>query len=87
MCTLEKIASCQISFTAIGTEEYINNINQVLEIIKDSSLENKVGYLSTVVIGKTDKVLDLITDIYQTMDGICDFTMDIKLSNLCGCKR
>ncbi|MFC1919859.1 YkoF family thiamine/hydroxymethylpyrimidine-binding protein [Chloroflexota bacterium] len=87
MRAMGKIASCEISFVPVGTEEYLSKINQVLKIIKGSSLENTVGYLSTVVRGEKDRVLALITDIYQTMDGVCDFTMDIKLSNLCGCKQ
>lgn len=87
MRTVEKIASCEITFIPISTEEYLDKINQVLKIIEGSSHENTVGPLSTVVRGEKDRVLALITDIYKTMDDVCDFTMVIKLSNLCGCKQ
>lgn len=86
MCTVEKIASCQISFLPIGSSNYLGEINQVLELIQNSGLEISIGTMSTVVRGDKSKVLKLITDIYQTMEDVCSFTMDVKLSNLCGCE-
>jgi len=82
----EKTASCQISFVPIGSIEYLGEIHQVLDIIQASGLENEIGILSTVVRGENSKVLELIAEIYEKMDKICDFTMDIKISNLCGCR-
>lgn len=87
MCALGKVASCQISFTPIGSDDYLREIRMVLDIIGDSGLENNIGILSTVVRGEKSKVLKLITDIYETMDDVCDFSMDIKISNLCGCRK
>ncbi|QQY80183.1 thiamine-binding protein [Keratinibaculum paraultunense] len=85
MCPVEKIASCEIAFVPIGTEDYIPHIDKVLEIIKSYNLEYQVGIMSTTIRGDKDKIHKLILDIYNTMDGECKFTMDIKLSNLCGC--
>ncbi|AHM57850.1 hypothetical protein EAL2_808p03460 (plasmid) [Peptoclostridium acidaminophilum DSM 3953] len=87
MCSVEKITSCQISFTPIGSVEYLSEIRQVLDIIKDSGLEYDVGTISTVVIGGKDRVFKLISDIYEAMDDICNFTIDVKISNLCGCGK
>ena len=77
MCTVEKIASCQISFLPIGSSNYLGEINQVLELIQNSGLEISIGTMSTVVRGDKSKVLKLITDIYQTMEDVCSFTMDV----------
>jgi len=86
MCAVAKIASCEISFVPIGTSDYSDMIKQVLKIIEDSALETRVGDMSTFVRGDRDKVLALISRVYQSMDSLCDFTMDVRLSNLCGCK-
>lgn len=41
--------------------------------------------MSIVIRGDRSRVLKLIADIYEAMEDVCSFTMDIKLSNLCGC--
>ncbi len=87
MCSMEKIASCQLAFTPIVSEDYIADVNRVLEIISNSGLENEVGVLSTFVRGEKNRVLKLIADIYEEMDGITNFSMDIKISNICGCGK
>jgi len=84
---MEKIASCQLAFTPIVSDDYIADVNRVLEIISNSGLENEVGVLSTFVRGEKGRVLKLIADIYEEMDGITNFSMDIKISNICGCGK
>jgi uncharacterized protein YqgV (UPF0045/DUF77 family) len=86
MCAMEKIASCQITFTPIDSNNYLEDIDKVLEIIKSFSLEYDVSILSTVVRGEKSRILDMICTIYNTMDDICSFTMDVKISNICGCR-
>lgn len=85
MCPMEKIASCQIAFTPIVSDNYMDDVKKVLDIINNSGLENSVGVLSTFVRGEKSKVLKLITDIYENMDHVTKFSMDIKISNICGC--
>lgn len=85
MCPMEKIASCEIAFIPIGSEDYISPIDKTLDIIKSYGLEYHVGLMSTTIRGDKDKIFKLISDIYNTMDEECKFTMDIKLSNICGC--
>lgn len=87
MRSLGKIASCQITFTPIVSDNYINDVNKVLEIINNSELEYEVGVLSTFVRGEKSKVLKLISYIYETMDNGTKFSMDIKISNICGCEQ
>lgn len=87
MCPMEKIATCQIAFTPIVSDNYMEDVNKVLDIINNSGLENSVGVLSTFVRGEKSKVLKLITDIYENMDSKTKFSMDIKISNICGCGK
>jgi len=87
MRPMEKVASCQIAFTPIVSEEYLRDIDAVLNIIKNSSLEYNIGVLSTTIRGPKDKILKLILTIYNEMDMKCRFTMDIKISNICGCEE
>ncbi len=85
MCSMAKIASCEIAFIPIESENYISDVNKVLDIIKSYELEEDIGILSTTIRGEKNKILNLIQEIYNTMDDNCSFTMDIKLSNICGC--
>ena len=87
MCAMGKIASCQISFIPIGCIDYLKEIREVLDIIDKSGLDYNIGGMSTVVMGEKNGVLKLIADLYNAMDDVCDFTMDVKLSNLCGCGK
>ncbi|MBS4534314.1 thiamine-binding protein [Clostridium sp. D2Q-14] len=83
---MEKIASCEISFIPINSGQYLKDIDRVLDIIRDSKLEYNIDILSTTIRGNKNKVLNLISTIYNDLDSQCDFTMDIKISNICGCK-
>ena len=85
MCSMEKIASCEISFMPIGSKDYIAHIDKVLDIIKSYDLEYHIGIMYTTIRGDKEKIHKLILDIYNTMDKKCKFTMNIKLSNICGC--
>ncbi len=87
MCPMGKIASCQIAFTPIVSDDYMEDVDKVLKIIDNSGLEYEVGALSTFVRGEKSRVLSLIPQIYDAMDDITNFSMDIKLSNICGCGK
>ncbi|MBI9066113.1 MAG: hypothetical protein JEZ09_02395 [Salinivirgaceae bacterium] len=82
---MEKIISAELSFLSIGSEKYLEDIEIVLNIIKATNLEYKIGVISTSVIGEKSEVLKLINKIVDEMVEICGFRFDIKLSNLCGC--
>jgi len=86
MCAMEKIVSVQISFVPIGSIDYLEEIRRVLDIIGNSGLEHNVGIMSTVVRGEKSKVFKLIENIYENMDHVCSFILDVKISNICGCE-
>lgn len=86
MCPVGKIASCEISFLPVMSEDYLGDIDKVLELIKASDLEYNIGILSTTIRGNKEKIFNLIKEIYDKMDEVTTFTMDIKVSNICGCK-
>ena len=85
MCAMEKVASCQISFIPIMSENHIDEVNKVIDIIKSYELEYKVGILSTTIRGNKERIFKMIKEIYDTMDDISKFTIDVKISNICGC--
>ena len=82
MCTMGKVASCEISFIPIESEDYIADVNRVLAIIESYNLEHTVGPLSTSIIGEESKIFHLIRNIYDSMSEACRFKMDIKISNI-----
>lgn len=86
MCSLDKIASCQIAFAPIESNKgYLQDIKKVLALIEGSQLEVDVGMLSTTVRGNKEKIFKLIEDIYDGLEHDCGFILDIKISNVCGC--
>lgn len=58
MCSMEKknIMSCQISYLPIASNEYIQEVNQVLAIIECYKVEYNVGILATTIRGQADIV-------------------------------
>ncbi len=86
MCPMEKIASCEISFLPVMSEDYLADIDKVLKIISSYELEYNIGILSTTVRGNKEKIFKILKEIYDTMDQITTFTIAIKISNICGCK-
>lgn len=80
------IISCQITYLPIDSNNYLDEINEVLELIKDSGLDYNVDILSTTIKGETDKVFNLIANIHKEMSyKNCNYTMNIMISNICGC--
>lgn len=86
MCPMEKIASCEIAYIPIMSENYVEDVNKVIDIIKSYELEYNIGILSTTIRGNKNEIFSLIKEIYDTMDEMTSFTIDIKISNICGCK-
>ncbi len=87
MCSMEKITSCEISYIPIMSKDYINDVDRVIDIIKSYRLEYNIGILSTTIRGNKEKIFSLIKEIYDGMDEVSSFTMDIKISNICGCNK
>ncbi len=87
MCSMGKIASCEIAFTPIASKDYNDDVKKVLDIIKSFDLKYNVGIMSTSVVGEKEKIFELISEIYNHMEDKCKFAMDVKLSNVCGCEQ
>ncbi len=85
MHTLEKTVTCQLFFLPIASESYRKDVKKVLEMIVKSGLFFKVGDVSTTVKGEKQKIMDLVSGIFDEMDPKCRFVLDLKLSNICGC--
>ncbi|NLY70798.1 MAG: hypothetical protein GX076_03840 [Clostridiales bacterium] len=86
MCTLGKIAACEISFLPIQSSNANADVNKVIELIEQSGLEYSVGAMSTLVRGQKDIVFNLLEEIYAKMDEECKFVITAKISNICGCE-
>ena len=88
MCAMAKgqIVSCQIAYYPIGSVEYDDEVKTVLQLIEESGLDCNIGQMSTTIKGPGDKVMDLIALINKEMSlkGF-KYTMNILLSNICGC--
>ncbi len=81
------LISCQITYFPIDSKEYLDEINQVLELIKKSGLDYDIGMISTTIKGDSEKVFSLITNIHKRMSsGNCNYTMNVMISNICGCE-
>ncbi len=84
----ENLVSCQIAYYPIGSAEYLDEIDDVLQVIKNTGLEYSMNEMSTTVKGEASKVIGMIVDLQRemTQKGY-EFTMNILLSNVCGCKK
>lgn len=90
MCSMEKgtLASCEITYFPIQSEDYMGDINKVIKLIESYEVEAEVGILSTTIRGNSEEIFQLVKEIYDVMtkEG-CHFTMSTMISNICGCKR
>jgi uncharacterized protein YqgV (UPF0045/DUF77 family) len=87
MCSLDKIAACEISFLPLQSGDGNANVDKVIELIEQSGLEYNVGVMSTLVRGEKEKVFKLLEEIYAKMDEECKFVIAAKISNLGGCQK
>ena len=86
MCPVEEVASCQLSFVPIQSKDYLADVERVLDLIKTYELEYCIGEMSTVIKGSKAKIMELISRVYDLMSPKCGFILDIRLSNICGCR-
>ena len=52
--------SCQLTFCPLGSETFLDEIEEALEIIRQSGLEYEIGSMSTIVKGPGSEVLALL---------------------------
>lgn len=82
----EKIISAEISFYPLRTNDYSNEIEKVISLIKDSGLNYCINAFSTIITGKKEEIIKLIGEIVLEMDKVSKFVLITKISNLCGCE-
>ncbi len=86
MCALEEVMTCEISFIPLQAENYGAEVEKVLALIEKSGLEFHVGLMSTTIRGAGKNVWSLIMRIYEEMYPHNRFVLDLKVSNVCGCR-
>ena len=78
--------SSQIAYFPIDSQNYLNDIKEVLNLIKSSGLEYNIGDMSTIIKGGPEKMMDLINNIHSRISSKgCNYTISIMISNICGC--
>jgi len=82
---MEKISSLEISFIPIQSDDFIKDVDAVLEIIKKSGFDYKIGLMSTEITGDYRRLFELMKRIYEAMNDKCKFEIVAKISNICGC--
>lgn len=85
MRAMEKIISCSLAFVPLAKVDYVKDVEIVLGIIEKSGLAYDTGAFSTVVQGSKADVFNLIRAVYDHMDDLCSFILDLRISNACGC--
>ena len=85
MSSVDKIITCQVSYMPMKAENIKEKVEKVLDIIKNSGLEYKIGLFATEIKGSDIKIFSLIKDIYDAAKTEDLFILDIKISNVCGC--
>lgn len=86
MCSMGKVAACELSFLPIQSANYAEDVKRVLALVEESGLEHSVGVMSTFIRGHSKEIFSLLNRIYDALDERCSFEMVVKVSNLCGCK-
>ena len=87
MCEISKskMIACQLSFYPLGSIDYIEHIEQVIQLIKESKLSFSVGEMSTQLKGPANDVFAVLNRLVQKMDDLgCKFSMTTIISNTCG---
>jgi len=79
--------SCQISFYPLYTEEVGEKVKEVISIVEESGLDTQTNSLSTIIFGYSDEIYSVLEKITKKMDSEdLQFSMNISISNSCGCE-
>ena len=85
MCAVDKMISCELSFTPLGSADYEADVDRVIRVISSSGLSFTVGAFATVVRGSKKEIFKLAEAVYDQMENDGSSILGIKLSNACGC--
>lgn len=79
----EKTVSCEVSYLPLSGKT-TEQIEDILSVITNSGVDYEIGYYRTILRGSMDKVMSLITELYNKADSFGDFVIDVRFSNTCG---
>ena len=85
MSSLNKMVACQLSYLPLRIDNIEEKVEEILNVIKNSGLEFKVGSFATEIKGSKASLFSLIKDIFEVAEAEGQFMMELKLSNVCGC--
>ncbi len=85
MRDVDEMTTCQVSFLPIESQNYKEDVTKVLSLIEKSGLDFQTGEMSTTIKGERDRIWALAKEIFEEMDQVCRFVLDMKVSNTCGC--
>ena len=85
MRDVEETITCQISFMPIANQSYKGDVTRVLAMIERSGLNFHRNYISATVKGNQGRLWAPAGEIFEKMDPVYSFTLDLKISNTCGC--
>ena len=85
MRDVEEMITCQVSFLPIESQNYKEDVTRVLSMIEKSGLDFQTGDMSTTLRGERDRIWALAQEIFEGMNPVCRFVLDLKGSNTCGC--
>jgi len=78
--------SCGLAYYPIGKVEYEEEINKVIQIIKDAGIAYEVNEMSTVIKGESELVFSVLKKITNEMTET-KFVLNLSISNTCGCEK
>ncbi len=82
------LITCQIIFYPLGTTDIVDPVNEVIEVIESSSVEEiKIGATATTLKGDREDIYDLLNKISAEMaEENIKYAMSLNISNHCGCQ-
>lgn len=83
MCKDEKVISCEISYLPLDSNTN-SNVEAILDVIKQSGINYKIGSFRTILTGDFDDIMKLIKYIYNKAEIFGGFVIDVRMSNVCG---
>lgn len=86
MCPMEEgLISCQLAFYPLATDEYLRDINLIVNLIETSGLDCEVGPMSSYIKGAAEDIFKLLEAIHlvSSQRGI-EYSMSLLMSNTCG---
>ncbi|KNZ43337.1 thiamine-binding protein [Acetobacterium bakii] len=84
MSQMDQIMSCQISFIPLKNSNVNASVDQIIELIKKSNLDYRIGMMSTELRGNRELILELINTLLDYATENTQFILDVRFSNQCG---